>query len=207
MAQRKKEELERSILAAGARVFARDGFNKARLTDIATEAGTVVGNLYRYFPGKEALFCAVVPRSLAARLLLLLRERARELRGFADWSRADASGSAKARELLEFWTAYRLETVILLGGAAGSPLAFVRGLVVRELTRLAAKSPAASRGDAASRAALLVINQVFVNTVDMIVAILREREDPQEIALAFAAFWRFQLSGLRSLLADADQPG
>ncbi len=207
MAQRKKEELRRSILAAGARVFARDGYERARLTDIAAEAGTVVGNLYRYFPGKEALFAAVVPRGLAARMLLLMRARARELRGFSDWSRADASGSEKARELLAFWIAHRLETVILLGGAQGSPLGFVRGLAVRELTRLAAQSPAASRGDEASRAALFVIGQIFVNTVDMIVAILRDREDPQEIALAFAAFWRFQLSGLRALLADAGPAG
>ena len=44
-----------SILAAAARAFVREGFHAATMIDVAEEAGMSAGNLYRYFPSKEAI--------------------------------------------------------------------------------------------------------------------------------------------------------
>lgn len=44
------------LLVAARRVFARDGYVKARMTDIANEAGVSLGALYRYFGNKEDIF-------------------------------------------------------------------------------------------------------------------------------------------------------
>jgi AcrR family transcriptional regulator len=44
------------LLAAGKRVFERDGFLRARITDIAAEAGVSHGSFYHYFETKEAIF-------------------------------------------------------------------------------------------------------------------------------------------------------
>src|ERR1700761_8606009 len=50
------------ILAAAARCFVRAGFHGASMQDICTEAGMSPGNLYRYFPSKEALVAGIAER-------------------------------------------------------------------------------------------------------------------------------------------------
>lgn len=48
------------ILAAALRVFAEAGYSRARLEDVAREAGVSKATLYLYFDGKQALFEALV---------------------------------------------------------------------------------------------------------------------------------------------------
>ena len=49
-----------TILEAAARVFTRDGYVDARMSDVAQEAGLSLGGLYRYFENKEDLFSSVI---------------------------------------------------------------------------------------------------------------------------------------------------
>jgi len=44
------------LIDAGQKVFERDGFLNARITDIAEQAGVSHGSFYHYFPSKEAIF-------------------------------------------------------------------------------------------------------------------------------------------------------
>jgi AcrR family transcriptional regulator len=53
------------ILDAAERCFARSGFHKASMQDICAEAGMSPGNLYRYFPSKEALIAGISERNRA----------------------------------------------------------------------------------------------------------------------------------------------
>jgi len=46
----------RQLLVAARRVFERDGFLAARITDIAEEAGVAHGSFYTYFTSKEEIF-------------------------------------------------------------------------------------------------------------------------------------------------------
>jgi len=48
------------LLAAGRRVFARDGYVDARMSDVAEEAAISMGGLYRYFANKQELFAGVI---------------------------------------------------------------------------------------------------------------------------------------------------
>jgi TetR/AcrR family transcriptional repressor of uid operon len=50
-----EEERRANILAAAERAFVRYGFHAATMTQVADEAGMSAGNLYRYFPSKEAI--------------------------------------------------------------------------------------------------------------------------------------------------------
>jgi len=49
-----------ALIAAARRVFERDGFIDARITDIAEEAGAAHGTFYTYFDSKEAALRAVI---------------------------------------------------------------------------------------------------------------------------------------------------
>jgi len=62
--RRRKEARPAEILAAALDVFRARGFAAARLDDVAERAGVSKGTLYLYFPGKEALFKALVRESV-----------------------------------------------------------------------------------------------------------------------------------------------
>jgi AcrR family transcriptional regulator len=53
------------ILAAAQRCFVRSGFHGASMQEICIEAGMSPGNLYRYFPSKEALMAGIAERDRA----------------------------------------------------------------------------------------------------------------------------------------------
>ena len=55
MANGKANEKRRAILDAAIRVFARQGFHAARVSDIAQEAGVAYGLVYHYFDSKEQM--------------------------------------------------------------------------------------------------------------------------------------------------------
>jgi TetR/AcrR family transcriptional repressor of uid operon len=60
-----KSDRRAEILAAAQRCFVRSGFHGASMQDICTEAGMSPGNLYRYFPSKEALIAGIAGRDRA----------------------------------------------------------------------------------------------------------------------------------------------
>ena len=49
-------EKRAAILAAAMEIFSRDGFHKARVEDIAAQAGVGKGTVYEYFRGKQDLY-------------------------------------------------------------------------------------------------------------------------------------------------------
>jgi AcrR family transcriptional regulator len=49
-----------SLVAGARRVFERDGYLDARITDIAAEAGVATGSFYTHFDGKPSVFAAVL---------------------------------------------------------------------------------------------------------------------------------------------------
>ena len=59
------EERKSRILDAALRVFARRGFHKARMDDIAEEANLSKGALYWYFRSKDAILQALVDKLFA----------------------------------------------------------------------------------------------------------------------------------------------
>lgn len=66
--QRRPDDRPDEILAAALRVFGEQGFSRARLEDVAHEAGVSKGTLYRYFDSKETLFRAMVRKYIVSRL-------------------------------------------------------------------------------------------------------------------------------------------
>ncbi len=60
-----KEDRRAEILDAARRCVARSGFHQASMQDICAEAGMSPGNLYRYFPSKEAIIAGIAERDRA----------------------------------------------------------------------------------------------------------------------------------------------
>ena len=53
------------ILDAAERCFVRSGFHRTTMQDVAAEAGMSPGNLYRYFPSKDAIVVGLTERDRA----------------------------------------------------------------------------------------------------------------------------------------------
>jgi AcrR family transcriptional regulator len=64
--QDRSKRREEEILRAALRVFARDGISRARIGDIADEAGMPVSTIYEYYDSKEELAYQVPMGKLAA---------------------------------------------------------------------------------------------------------------------------------------------
>ncbi|NDJ33024.1 MAG: TetR family transcriptional regulator [Chloroflexi bacterium] len=54
------EETRQALLDAALHIFTQDGYEAARLADIAAEAGVTRGALYHHFEGKVGLYTALV---------------------------------------------------------------------------------------------------------------------------------------------------
>ncbi len=57
--QQKTEAMRRKLLKSAQRIFSRDGFEAARIEDIASAAGHTRGAFYAHFDSKEDLFFAL----------------------------------------------------------------------------------------------------------------------------------------------------
>jgi AcrR family transcriptional regulator len=109
--QERSRRREQEILRAAIRVFARDGISRARIGDIASEAGMPVSSLYDYFPSKEELAYGV-PREHLGRFFAEFADAVRDKKTFRErlrfylWLAADFArrNPEWARTLyLEIW--------------------------------------------------------------------------------------------------------
>jgi AcrR family transcriptional regulator len=86
----RREDTREQVLAAAARVFARNGFHATSLESVAEEAGFSRGAVYYNFADKEELFLELLDRRCA--------ERAQDLREvFADTDEDVAATSRQAQ--------------------------------------------------------------------------------------------------------------
>lgn len=198
MPQVLKEEVRARILDGALEVFARDGFEAATMAGIAKAAGVGAASIYRYFESKEELFDAVITPELTQRFESLLDRRVRALARIS--LRGDAGGDA-GDEMMRFWLENRLAVVILLDRAAGTRHArygerFVDLLMKHTLVELRAL---AKRMLGAPEQ--FVLRAIFENTRRLVASVLEHHEDPVELREAIEAFWRYQIAGLRALVA------
>jgi len=88
-----KTDITRSrFLNAAEKIFARDGFDTAKLEEIAVAAGYTRGAFYANFDSKEDLFLALVEREITSRITNLHKHVANR-----------AGASEKLRALRDFW--------------------------------------------------------------------------------------------------------
>lgn len=66
--QARTEATRRKLLLAAEKIFARDGFEAARLEDIASVAGYTRGAFYANFEGKEDIFIALLEQWVGQRI-------------------------------------------------------------------------------------------------------------------------------------------
>jgi AcrR family transcriptional regulator len=64
----RQEQTREQLVEAAAKVFARRGYHRATVDEIASEAGFTIGALYSNFETKEKLFLAIADRQVESRV-------------------------------------------------------------------------------------------------------------------------------------------
>ncbi|ACY16860.1 TetR/AcrR family transcriptional regulator [Haliangium ochraceum] len=209
MPQRPKDQVRRAIVTAARRQLAERGLPQTRLAEVAAEAGTSIGNLYKYFENKQALFAAAIPEERLRELRALL---ARRMSALGDGDELDALAATHPYRLLSedsvrFAIAHRHELLFVLRRAQGSPYEGFAERLSRELARRALDYAARVYPEfavtARRRRALVRIYRGFV---DAMAAILAEEKSPRGLRAAAAAHTRYHLAGLRALFRAGPEP-
>ena len=119
-----------ALKEAARRVFARNGYHGAKITDITTEAGRSAGSFYKHFAGKDDVLRALLADWLA--------QAGAELA--ADPAGDDLSqGPALRARVAAYWHTYRahLPEIRALGEAAQADPAFAESLAAMRHAGLA----------------------------------------------------------------------
>lgn len=206
LAQRLKTEVRDAILRAAGETFAEAGFAGASLGDVVARAGTSVGNLYKYFAGKGALFDAFLPPTFPRELTARIAAQVRALRAEPDVTRLPPGHPyhRASEALLGFTLAHRHRVVFLLLRAEGTAHAPFADALVRQLVALSTAYarvayPRFARAPA-SRRTLTRLYRSFVATLG---AVLAEERGDGAVRAALAATRTYHLAGLAALFAGA----
>lgn len=106
--QQKTEETNRRLLKSARKIFARDGFEAARLEDIAKDAGYTRGAFYAHYSSKEDLFFALLEQQAyehqvqIQRLLSPLNDQVEKLRAMREYYVTKAGDRSWSMLMLEF---------------------------------------------------------------------------------------------------------
>lgn len=110
-----KEEMRNRIYEAAIKEFSEKGFSQASMRDIAKDAGMTVGNLYRYFKDKEALFYSVISPAYNS-LMELVGESIEMVKYRFDTSFFEFL----SEQILKISKEHKIELLILFEGSGGT---------------------------------------------------------------------------------------
>jgi AcrR family transcriptional regulator len=209
MAQRPKNKMRTAIVTAALQEFATIGVAKATVPVIAAKAGTSVGNVYKYFPSKDALFEAAVPKAIVKELRNLLRTKVEALSMERDVDGLHTSHPYRlaTEKLFQFALGHRVQILFLLKRSEGTRYEGFTEAVSGELSRLAENYsqrtyPHFEIGGSRRRS-LIRIYRAFL---EQIATILAEEETEQNIREAISNLTVYHLTGLQAFFGMKSGP-
>lgn len=210
MAQRPKEHVRAGIVAGAAALFAEVGYEATTMAAVAERAGSSVGNVYKYFAGKDELFQAVLPPAFARDVKRMTEARIKALGTVRDVRllAPDARYHVLAGEMLDYCLAHRERVVILLGRAQGTPFASFADDFASKLVEWAIEY--ARHAWPTLRPSISVrfaLRQIYDNYLRSIAAAFATFEGPKAIREAVAHLTDHHQGGLKHLFESAASQG
>ncbi len=207
MAQSLKPHVREALLEAMRGLLVEVGYASTTMAAVAARAGVATGNVYRYFPSKEAMFDAAIPAALARDLARRVRARVLSLGAARDVD-ALPPGSSYARaseELFEAVMGARLAVAFLLLGAAGTPHASFAPRLVADLVRLARAYARAAYGLRLDGPQVFVLRRVYTSYVASLGEALATYTGERPLRAVTSDLSRYHLAGLRALFAAHEE--
>ena len=125
MAQIQKEHIRKSILQGGRELFALQGYNRTSISEVAGRTGLSVGNIYRYFDGKEGLLLEILPPEFTVTLRKRMEQKifagSRDIPLPLEAQRKSTSYREGNLDFMNFLLENRYELLILFKHPGGTP--------------------------------------------------------------------------------------
>jgi AcrR family transcriptional regulator len=192
MAQFKKDEVQERIHTAALTVFAEQGYSNTKIADIAVQAGVSVGNIYRYYPGKEQIFEAVMPKSF---IESFKNELSRKIEEFP--SQSLLSGKPFLQLLIE----NRERIIILFTGSQGTSYEnFRKDLVGFLMAAVQQHYPELCRNLMETYRNEWILESIYAMLIDLFATIAKRVTNGAQLELALKAVNTYHLLGIAGLL-------
>jgi AcrR family transcriptional regulator len=189
-----KAEVRQRIRESALRSFAERGYLRTTMAGVAAGAGTATASLYRYYASKDELFYDVVPDVLVADLERVV---ARRLQNFATLVDRDHVPADVAEEMMAFWLAHRLESVVVFAGSTGTRYeGVVARLTEQSVNTLVEVLPRGAVGDSERD----LLEGIWANTPRLLARIMWHNDTEASLRATISAFWQYQVAGLTALL-------
>lgn len=197
MPQTLKPEIRRNILAAAVMVFSEKGCKGSSMAEIAKRAGISTGNIYRYFPDKDALYDAALPKKLSEWLKESIRNKM-EL-SVADWE--SSQFRLRQQELLQLLLDYRREWCILFRNAQGTAYENLNEEMTEYLldlfTQYLASNGLEERLNHPGFKSTL--REIYRNVIIGLSNLLASESDQATLSNASSILFQYHLAGIREL--------
>ncbi len=194
--QYQKEEVRKAILEAAVEEFGSAGYEKASMRTICRDAGVSVGNLYRYFPSREALFESIVGE-LYRKTTQLIREQ--EYAGKEGYNLPEIASDVASRLLFDYQTDVK-KFVILFDKSKGSKFEGVKELF---FTFIRERLVAEVAGAGADSRAKFLCGVIANGLLEGIYAIIRLGHSPDEAKALLERLLVFYFQDIRDRMFPA----
>lgn len=195
-----KKEVEEAILMSAKEEFFDKGYEKASIHHIAKNTGISVGNVYRYYANKEALFEATVDPAYKNMIRLIEQDHEKELPGrvVSLVEVIEILGTMLASILV----GYHKEMLILIDGSQGTKFQGAKQHLFDILTKHVNEHlEKVNRGRPRKEGLnTLAARPIAISFLEGYFEIIRMAEDSDEIRSVTKDYIWIYFSGLRQLM-------
>lgn len=195
-----KKDVEEAILVTAKEEFFDKGYEKASIHHIAKQTGISVGNIYRYYANKEALFEATVDPAYKNMISLIEQNHEEELPGriVSLVEVIEILGTMLASILID----YRKEMLILIDGSQGTKFQEAKQHLFDILTKHVNEHLEKVNRGRPKKEALntLTSRPIAVSFLEGYFEIIRMVENSDEIRSVTKDYIWIYFSGLRQLM-------
>lgn len=201
MVQYKKEDIKNKIDAAALSIFAKKGYENTAISDIAKTANVSIGNIYRYYKGKDDIFYSIVPEHFICEFKETLLKKVASAK---DVLSGDIRNSGlfllMNEEFIEFMVSNRERMMILFMGSRGTRYEPVKEEAINYLIMTVQENYSGKDNNIIFDSKnYFIIKTVYTNLIEMMISTLREFQSISEIKALLQIINSYHLFGVTYL--------
>ncbi len=204
MVQYKKDDIKKKIDNAALYVFAEKGYKDTGISDIAKKAHVSVGNIYRYYKGKDDIFYSSIVQpdfiDMFKSITLKKISSAKDtMPGLSEGSQSHLFFLMN-EEFIEFIISNRERMLIIFNGAKGTRYEPVKNEIIDYLIKTVKENYSKQDNkvifDIKNEA---VIRTIYIKFIEMMMDVLKESSTPTEIKSSLNIINTYHLFGVTNL--------
>lgn len=195
MAQYKKNEVKDKIDQAAMEVFSKKGYQNTKIADISEKAGISVGNVYRYYKGKEEILRELIPEDFLQQLQESLNKK------LCSWKDADESNGhfLASKQFIGLLVEKKEQLAILIAGCEGTEYSNFKDQIINYMTDLFL-SRYGGKLKFNSMKNKEIIRLIYEKHFEMMAEVFKQPGDKKELQEKIMVINNYHVKGITSLI-------